>query len=278
MSPSQLLTRGRQLQQLSRAESTRKKYLHWWLAFAEFTVSVGWASNMVHVPIPISGDVMLMWIAFLSEKYAASTISISLAAISAVHSSHDITSPTLLRSVPLLATPSELYGRWNGRVPAPCGWSVPASRRSCALSCGYFGAAGGCGYAHTAAAAAAETYWKHGSSRTVPTPARSLLHTISRQAPLRYCSAHCSADTSSAVVTGSPSPPTTADTAEQDGGQLEELEAKVLHSAANLIAATIAEATDGGDLSTSIRSLTTVVTKAQEALVQARAQPQSVSE
>jgi hypothetical protein len=54
---------------------------------------------MVHVPIPISGDVMLMWIAFLSEKYAASTISISLAAISAVHSSHDITSPTLLRSV-----------------------------------------------------------------------------------------------------------------------------------------------------------------------------------
>jgi hypothetical protein len=99
MSPNQLLARGRQLQQLSRAESTRKKYLHWWLAFAEFTVSVGWASNLVHVPIPISADVMLMWIAFLSEKYAASTISISLAAISAVHSSHDIASPTLLRSV-----------------------------------------------------------------------------------------------------------------------------------------------------------------------------------
>jgi hypothetical protein len=42
---------------------------------------------------------MLMWVAKLSTKYAASTIGVSLAAVSAIHADYDLASPTTNRAV-----------------------------------------------------------------------------------------------------------------------------------------------------------------------------------
>jgi hypothetical protein len=42
---------------------------------------------------------MLMWVAKLSSKYAASTIGVSLAAVSAIHADHDLASPSSNRAV-----------------------------------------------------------------------------------------------------------------------------------------------------------------------------------
>jgi len=74
MDPSQLLGHARELQKAARAPSTRVSYLHWWRTFAQFTVKVGWAEREEEVPLPVPEEVLLMWIAFLSERYASSTI------------------------------------------------------------------------------------------------------------------------------------------------------------------------------------------------------------
>jgi len=99
MSPAALLHHGRQLQRAGRAGSTRVNYLHWWVIFAGFCERVGWAKSAEEVPLPVSTEVMLMWVAKLSSKYAASTIGVSLAAVSAIHADHDLASPSSNRAV-----------------------------------------------------------------------------------------------------------------------------------------------------------------------------------
>ena len=46
------------------------------------------------MPLPVPATLIVMWVAWLSERYAESTISISLAAISVIHSSHGLQAPT----------------------------------------------------------------------------------------------------------------------------------------------------------------------------------------
>jgi len=94
MNPSELLQHGKELQRLSRAESTRKSYLHWWRTFAAFAVKVGWAQVETLVPLPVHVNVVVQFVSFLSDDYHASTIGVALAAISAIHSSHGMASPT----------------------------------------------------------------------------------------------------------------------------------------------------------------------------------------
>lgn len=86
-------------QMAARAGSTRTSYLHWWSVFAEFCVVRGWAASVEAVPLPVSVDVTVMWVAFLSGKFAASSISVSLAAIAAIHRSNDVPSPSADRRV-----------------------------------------------------------------------------------------------------------------------------------------------------------------------------------
>jgi hypothetical protein len=99
MAPAQLLQHGRELQLAARAESTRTSYRHWWAVFANCCVEWGWARTATEIPLPVTTEVMLMWVALLSGKYAASSIGVSLAAISAVHRSHDLTSPSAVPAV-----------------------------------------------------------------------------------------------------------------------------------------------------------------------------------
>eukprot|EP01043_Picozoa_sp_COSAG02_P069757 COSAG02_NODE_12087_length_1599_cov_384.894000_2_plen_286_part_01 len=91
---AQLMQRVRQLQSAARASATKKSYAHWWRVFAEFCVELRWASSCETVPLPVPASLVEMWVAWLSERYAESTISISLAAISVIHSSHGIQAPT----------------------------------------------------------------------------------------------------------------------------------------------------------------------------------------
>ena len=100
--PAELLARSRQLQAAARATSTRRSCDHWWWVFTEFCVEVGWAQAAGEVPLPVPARVMELWVVWLSRKYAESTISISLAAISAVHAGYSLQSPTggaLIRSL-----------------------------------------------------------------------------------------------------------------------------------------------------------------------------------
>jgi integrase len=90
----QLLHHARQLQQWSRAPATRKNYLHWWRVFAEFCEKRGWVQTAALIPIPVPVDNILRWVAWLSSKYAASTINISLAAIATIHKDEGLPSPT----------------------------------------------------------------------------------------------------------------------------------------------------------------------------------------
>ena len=102
MRPAELLARSRQLQAAARATSTRRSCDHWWWVFTEFCVEVGWAQAAGEVPLPVPARVMELWVVWLSRKYAESTISISLAAISAVHAGYSLQSPTggaLIRSL-----------------------------------------------------------------------------------------------------------------------------------------------------------------------------------
>jgi|TARA_B110001469_G_scaffold70875_1_gene67362 hypothetical protein len=99
MSPDELLQHGEQLQRAARAESTRTNYLHWWRVFAEFCVDVKWAATTSEVPLPVAVNVLLMWVARLSSKFAATTINISLAAVSVIHASHQVPSPTTNRAI-----------------------------------------------------------------------------------------------------------------------------------------------------------------------------------
>jgi len=94
-----LRARSRQLQTVARAEGTRVSYAHWWMLFALFLVELQWAQNVEMVPLPVPVALVDLWVAFLSEHYAESTIAISLAAVSAVHDGHGLASPTLARSV-----------------------------------------------------------------------------------------------------------------------------------------------------------------------------------
>jgi hypothetical protein len=45
------------------------------------------------VPVPVSTEVTVMWIAWLAQRYAQSTIAISLAAVSAIHAEAGVESP-----------------------------------------------------------------------------------------------------------------------------------------------------------------------------------------
>jgi hypothetical protein len=116
MDPSQLLGHARELQKAARAPSTRVSYLHWWRTFAQFTVKVGWAEREEEVPLPVPEEVLLMWIAFLSERYASSTIEISLAAVSAIHHAHSLPTPTTLRAVKDAVEGAARTGPVNGVV------------------------------------------------------------------------------------------------------------------------------------------------------------------
>jgi hypothetical protein len=69
------------------------------MLFALFLVELQWAQNVEMVPLPVPVALVDLWVAFLSEHYAESTIAISLAAVSAVHDGHGLASPTLARSV-----------------------------------------------------------------------------------------------------------------------------------------------------------------------------------
>ena len=91
---TQLMQRARQLQAAARASTTKKSYAHWWRVFAEFCVELQWARNCEAVPLPVPANLVVMWVAWLSERYAESTISVSLAAISVVHSSNGLQAPT----------------------------------------------------------------------------------------------------------------------------------------------------------------------------------------
>jgi hypothetical protein len=89
----ELMDRARQLQTASRARATRVSYRHWWQVFGEFCAQVRWAVSAASVPLPVHPDVVVMWVAWLSARYAESTIAISLAAIAAVHTGHGLQSP-----------------------------------------------------------------------------------------------------------------------------------------------------------------------------------------
>ena len=99
MNPTQLLQHAQELQVASRAESTKVNYLHWWRVFAEFCVWVGWAAQSTAIKLPVPDSVVLQWIAQLSSQFAASTISIGLAAVATVHNSHGVQSPTTASAV-----------------------------------------------------------------------------------------------------------------------------------------------------------------------------------
>lgn len=90
----ELMRRAQQLQTVARAPATRTSYRHWWQVFGEFCTQVRWATEAVAVPLPVHADVVVMWVAWLSARYAESTIAISLAAISAVHAGYGLPSPT----------------------------------------------------------------------------------------------------------------------------------------------------------------------------------------
>eukprot|EP01047_Picozoa_sp_COSAG01_P056839 COSAG01_NODE_6494_length_3632_cov_5.575149_1_plen_210_part_00 len=98
MTDDELLHFARQLQQHAasdaRAPSTRKGYLHWWRVFAEFCEKRGWVATAALIPLPVPVDSILRWVAWLSHRYAASTIDISLAAIASIHKDAGRTSPT----------------------------------------------------------------------------------------------------------------------------------------------------------------------------------------
>lgn len=89
----ELMGRARQLQTASRATATRVSYRHWWQVFCEFCTQVSWARDVAAIPLPVHPDVVAMWVAWLSARYAESTIAISLAAIAAVHVGYGLQSP-----------------------------------------------------------------------------------------------------------------------------------------------------------------------------------------
>jgi integrase len=90
----QLLHHARQLQRWARAPGTRKNYLHWWRVFAEFCEKRGWVRSAAFIPLPVPVTGILRWVAWLSRKYASSTIDISLASIAAIHKDAGVVSPT----------------------------------------------------------------------------------------------------------------------------------------------------------------------------------------
>ena len=89
-----LQRQARTFQTRAREDSTRKSYAHWWQLFAEFCVQQRWAQSPLVVPVPVPVQIVEVWVAWLGQKYAESTIEISLAAISAVHTGHRLPSPT----------------------------------------------------------------------------------------------------------------------------------------------------------------------------------------
>ena len=92
--PDELRQHGARLQVAAREPGTRESYRHWWRLFAEFCVEVGWAVRREEVPVPVAASVVVMWVAWLSDEYANSTIAVSLAAISAIHGEEGAVSPT----------------------------------------------------------------------------------------------------------------------------------------------------------------------------------------